>query len=205
MGNRRRSRAVAGGAGRPQAEPGRSGRSRPDCLRALSVAGGSGRSRPDVCGPSVLRADLVDRDRIVCGRSALRADLVGRDRMFAGAQRCGRTWPVATGCLRALSVAGGPGRSRPDICGRSGAELLGAAAGRVGVLRGRFQVRADLDELVQSWSIADGVGRSRPLPSPCRAIAAAPIAVPGGRGRFLTVGDQVRSIATVFLGEFTLR
>ncbi|KAL6542406.1 hypothetical protein OROMI_024008 [Orobanche minor] len=55
-----------------------------------------------------------------------------------------------------------------------------------------------LDELVQSWSIAGGAGRSRPLPSPCRAIAAAPIAVSGGRGRFLTVGDQFRSIATVF-------
>ncbi|KAL6583470.1 hypothetical protein OROMI_005548 [Orobanche minor] len=41
-------------------------------------------------------------------------------------------------------------------------------------------------------------GRSRSRPSPCRAIAIMLRAVPGDRGRFLTVGDQVRSTTTVF-------
>ncbi|KAL6561657.1 hypothetical protein OROMI_017258 [Orobanche minor] len=86
---------------------------------------------------------------------------------------CRRSGAVAGGCCGRLVFV------RPGCCGRSGAaagrsraELLGAAAGRVGVLRGRFQVRADLDELVRSWSIASGAGRSRPPPSPCRAVAA---------------------------------
>ncbi|KAL6542434.1 hypothetical protein OROMI_024036 [Orobanche minor] len=162
------------------------------------------------------QGDLSGRDRIVCGRSALRADLADRDRMFAGhrccgriwpiatrlfagAQRCGRIWSVATGCLRALSVAGGPFRSRPDVCGRSALRADLADRDRMfACARVRSCWARPLDESVYcaagfrcgriwtSWCRAGRspaelgdrgrsprrAGRSRPPPSLCRAVAA---------------------------------
>ncbi|KAL6587599.1 hypothetical protein OROMI_000577 [Orobanche minor] len=155
---------------RSRAEPGGAGRPRAEPGGQCCAAGAGDRIAGDrIAGDPVCEPV---RATLLAGDPAcdpVRAILLAGDRIAAGAgDPC---------CGRSWTSAGGCGRSCAGGSGRSG---------------------AGPGELVLSWAIAGGAGRSRPSSAPRRAIAAVFLAVQGGRGRFLTVGDQVRSTATVF-------